>query len=220
MESELNPAIYLTVKDRILFLEYQPGQILNEKVLADEFGVSRTPLRDVLGRLEWDQLVRILPRTGIMVTEIEFQKMMYTYQVRFEIEELIGKLAGDHRSDSYLQRIDALGHRCEQLFDQPGSRELVSIDIAFRQVLGDAANNPVLRDIDRQLYDGTRRLWYFTLQRGPWAEEVHAMHDDILTTRAAWIKHRAPKFGTFRRAMLERHFERIRAKFLNPPITA
>ncbi len=213
----LNPEIYKIIKDRILFLEYKPGQILNEKVLADEFGISRTPLRDVLSRLEWDRLVRILPRTGTMVTEIEFQKMMYTYQVRFEIEELIGKLAGDRLGGEHSVRIDILENRCAGLFDHPSPKELVLIDIDFRQVLAEAANNPVLHDIAGQLYDSTRRLWYITLQRGPWAEEVQALHDDIVSTKTAWMENNANTFGTFRRAVLERHFERIRAKFLSPP---
>jgi DNA-binding GntR family transcriptional regulator len=49
----MNREIYRTIKDRILFLEYKPGQILNENTLAEEFGVSRTPLREVLSRLVW-----------------------------------------------------------------------------------------------------------------------------------------------------------------------
>ncbi|MBW2539794.1 MAG: GntR family transcriptional regulator [Deltaproteobacteria bacterium] len=66
----MNHSVYSIIRDRILYLEYEPGKILNEKILAQEFGISRTPVRDVLNRLEWDQLVRIIPRTGSMVTEI------------------------------------------------------------------------------------------------------------------------------------------------------
>jgi DNA-binding GntR family transcriptional regulator len=68
----MNPDIYREIKRRILFLEYEPGQILNENVLAREFGVSRTPMREVLYRLSWEQLARIIARTGTMVTQIEF----------------------------------------------------------------------------------------------------------------------------------------------------
>jgi DNA-binding GntR family transcriptional regulator len=214
----MNIGIYREIKNRILFLEYKPGHILNEKILSEEFGTSRTPLRDVLSRLEWDELVRILPRTGTMVTEIEFQKMMYTYQVRFEIEELIGKLAGEHLNDNYIQRLDDLSAKCLLLGDRRNQRELVQIDIEFRRVLADAAGNPVLKDISSHLYDCTRRLWYVTLERGPWAEEVQAMCDDIHTTKEAWAEKSANKFGLFRKNMLVRHFERIRDKFLATPI--
>jgi len=57
----MNQQIYQKILNRILFFEYVPGQILNENALANEFGLSRTPLRDVLSRLEWEQLVKIIP---------------------------------------------------------------------------------------------------------------------------------------------------------------
>ncbi|MFN2435685.1 MAG: GntR family transcriptional regulator, partial [Desulfotignum sp.] len=80
--------MYQILRERILYMEYHPGQILNENVLAQEFQVSRSPVRNVLNRLEWEQLVRIIPRTGSMVTEIEFNKIMHVFQVRFECEVL------------------------------------------------------------------------------------------------------------------------------------
>lgn len=58
----MNIEIYTQIKDRILYMDYKPGEILNEKSLAEEFGVSRTPLREILTRLEWEKLVRVLPR--------------------------------------------------------------------------------------------------------------------------------------------------------------
>lgn len=108
----MNYEIYRTIKDRILFLEYTPGQILNENILAEEFGVSRTPLREVFNRLEWEQLVKILPRTGTMVIEIEFQKMLNVFQIRFEIEELAGMLAGEHITDDHLEKIEKIRQEC------------------------------------------------------------------------------------------------------------
>jgi len=76
----MNEQIYTVIKNRILFLEYAPGQILNENVLAKEFGVSRTPMRDVLNRLEWEKMARVIPRTGTMVNEIKFEHMMNIYR--------------------------------------------------------------------------------------------------------------------------------------------
>ncbi len=57
----MNQNIYRKLRERIIFLEYEPGHILKEQVLAKEFGVSRTPLRTVLFRLEWEHLVKSCP---------------------------------------------------------------------------------------------------------------------------------------------------------------
>jgi DNA-binding GntR family transcriptional regulator len=209
----MNKEIYQLLTQRILFLEYEPGQILNEKVLADEFGVSRTPLREVFSRLEWDGLVRILPRTGTMVSEIEFPKMMHTYQIRFEVEGLLGRLSTIQFTPEHLARMEALAAKCAPLHDHRRIRDLVDIDIEFRDILFAAADNPVLRDMSNQLYHQTLRLWLVTLSRGPWVEEVRALHDEILATIAAWKAYNPARTESMRRNALVSHFERIRSKY-------
>ena len=79
--------IYRTLLERILYMQYAPGQILNETTLAEEFGTSRGPLRDVLKRLEWKKLVMTMPRLGTQVTEIDFQKIIQVFQIRFPTME-------------------------------------------------------------------------------------------------------------------------------------
>jgi DNA-binding GntR family transcriptional regulator len=213
----MNREIYRTIKDRILFLEYKPGQILNENTLAEEFGVSRTPLREVLSRLVWAQLARILPRTGTMITEIEFQKMMHVFQIRFEIEGLVGRLAAENVTDDHLDKIDKIRQECSQLLDRKNRKDLVNIDFKFRDVLYDAADNPVLRDISQYLYDLTLRLWYIISDRGDWAEEVQPLLDEIKQTRKALSRRDPQEAGKLRREFLIKHFARIRRKFLGVP---
>ena len=213
----MNHEIYRIIKDRILFLEYKPGQILNEKTLAEEFGVSRTPLREVLSRLVWAQLARILPRTGTMITEIEFQKMMHVFQIRFEIEGLVGRLAAENVTDDHLDKIDKIRQECSQLLDRKNRKDLVNIDFKFRDVLYDAADNPVLRDISQYLYDLTLRLWYIISDRGDWAEEVQPLLDEIKQTRKALSRRDPQEAGKLRREFLIKHFARIRRKFLGVP---
>lgn len=213
----MNREIYRIIKDRILFLEYNPGQILNENTLAEEFGVSRTPLREVLSRLEWEQLTRILPRTGTMVTEIEFQKMMHVFQIRFEIEGLVGKLAAEKITDDHLDKIDKIRQECSQLLHRRSRKDLVNIDIKFRDALYDAANNPTLRDISQYLYDLTLRLWYTISERGDWVEEVNPLLDEIEQTHKALSRRDSQEAGKLRREFLIKHFARIRSKFLGVP---
>lgn len=213
----MNHEIYRIIKDRILFLEYKPGQILNEKTLAEEFGVSRTPLREVLSRLVWEQLARILPRTGTMITEIEFQKMMHVFQIRFEIEGLVGRLAAENVTDDHLDKIDKIRQECSQLLDRKNRKDLVNIDFKFRDVLYDAADNPVLRDISQYLYHLTLRLWYIISDRGDWAEEVQPLLDEIKQTRKALSRRDPQEAGKLRREFLIKHFARIRRKFLGVP---
>jgi DNA-binding GntR family transcriptional regulator len=209
----MNPKIYEILKDRILFMEYRPGHILNEKVLAEEFKMSRTPLREVLMRLEWDKLVRILPRTGALVTEIEFYLMMHTFQVRFEIEGLVGRLAAEHCKDEHLKKIDVIIEKCNLLYAERNCRELVEIDKEFRNLLLKAANNPVLKETSANLYTITQRLWYTILDRGNWEDEVRNVQNEISGTKKSWEDGDPKRAGEFRKDALIRHFELIRGKF-------
>jgi DNA-binding GntR family transcriptional regulator len=206
--------IYETIKERILFLEYKPAQILNEKDIAKEFELSRTPVREALKHLEWDQLVRVLPRSGTMVTEIQFEKMMYTFQVRFEIEELVGNLAAEHMHEENAVRFEPLKQQCLGLMEEKALQKLTDIDRSFRAILFDAAQNPILRQISDYLYNLTFRLWYITLPRGKWSDEVQAMYDEIDATQKACLQGNHPKIGSIRKEILIRHFTRIREKFL------
>lgn len=214
----MNEELHRIILDRILFLEYEPGQILNEKVLAKEFGISRTPLREVLNRLEWEHLARILPRTGTMVTEIEYQKMMNVYQIRLEIEAMAGKLAAENITARHLSRLEAVRDDCAGLFEEligsMDKRALVNIDFGFRDVLYDAANNDVLSHISKYLYQLTLRLWFVTIDTKNWDEEVQALLDEITRSHDILKQGDARKMGDLRRTALINHLERIRVKFL------
>jgi DNA-binding GntR family transcriptional regulator len=210
----MNSEIYRTIKKRILFLEYKPGHILNEKVLAEEFGVSRTPLREVLSRLEWEQLVKIIPRSGSIVSEIEFQKMMHVFQIRFEVEGLVGRLAAERITSDHLDNIAKIREECNQLLDREDRKALWDVDLTFRDILYDAANNPVLRDMSQYLYNLTVRLWYITSARGDWGEEVRPLLNEIEQTLDAFSRKDLEAAGRTRRECLIDHFERIRNKFI------
>ena len=209
----MNIEIYKIIKSRILSLEYTPGSILNEKVLASEFGVSRTPLRNVLNQLESDKLIRVIPRTGILVAEIQFEQIMNTFQVRLGIEEMIGSLAAENITDEHCQLLSKLHSKCEKLFLVKDKFLLMSIDRDVRAILNDCTNNPVLRDISESLYDHTVRLWCVVLEKGGWEEEVQSVMDDIDQTLEV-LNGEKSKLGELRRELLIQHIERIRTKFL------
>jgi len=210
----MNYSVYSIIRDRILYLEYEPGQILNEKILAHEFGISRTPVRDVLNRLEWDQLVRIIPRTGSMVTEIEFSKIMNVFQVRFELSDMEGRLAAKQFTPKHISTLERLRHDCDALPDKKDRKALSGIDRAFRNVILEAAGNPVLAEVSDRLYALTFRLWYLVMDKGNWNEEVLAVKGELEGLLKIISDGTASELGKERKAALVKHLERLRDKFL------
>ena len=206
--------IYQEIKDRILFLEYVPGHILNENSLAKEFGVSRTPLRQILNRLEWEQLVRTVPRTGTLVTEIELHKMMNVYRIRLETERLEGILAAENIMSDELEMLTCLAEECRELSNNSRNyKQLASVSFRFRDILRDATNNLVLKQILEYLFNLTHRAWYIVFSKGDWTEEVTLLSDEIEQTYKALASRDPKKAGQVREDFLSKFLERIKNKF-------
>lgn len=205
--------IYRKIKERILFLEYAPGEHLNEKSMTEEFGVSRTPLREVLNRLEWEQLIRIVPRSGTIVTEIEFQKMMNVYRIRLEIEKLVGALAAENVTDNQLEKISSLADECKMLLGIKNPKKLAIISFKFREILHDATNNPVLSQISEYLFNLTHRVWQTVFATGEWAEEVNMLADEIEQTNKVLAARDSGKAAKIREEFLRKFLNRIKDKF-------
>jgi DNA-binding GntR family transcriptional regulator len=150
-------------------MQYPPGEILNETTLAEEFGTSRGPLREVLKQLEWKKLVVTMPRLGTQVTEIDFQKIIQVFQIRFDIEALAARLACANASREYIDRIgkliDKLNGGLEHGGHDPGIN-FIKIDFQFRDLLHEAAQNPILKEMSDYLYHITLRINLLAYQKG------------------------------------------------------
>ena len=82
----LKQQAYNAIKDKILTCEYAPGAYLSENILIEHLGMSRTPIRDALGRLEQEGLVEIQPKRGIWVRNITFKDINNIFEFRRVIE--------------------------------------------------------------------------------------------------------------------------------------
>ena len=77
---------YNTIKERIILCEYPPNSLLSEERLKAELKISRTPIRDALGRLEQESLIQIIPRKGIVIRGISPDEVEQVYEMRMLIE--------------------------------------------------------------------------------------------------------------------------------------
>jgi DNA-binding GntR family transcriptional regulator len=167
-------------------MQYAPGEILNETTLAEEFGTSRGPLREVLKRLEWKKLVVTMPRLGTQVTEIDFQKIIQVFQVRFDLEALASKLACENASQGHLDSIAKLIDKLNtdlQKGNPDREDNFLKIDFLFRDILYDAASNPILKEMSDFLYHLTLRINLLAFKKGDlercttlFSKEMHEFH--------------------------------------------
>ena len=213
----MNQEIYHTLRERIIFLAYDPGRILKEQVLAEEFGVSRTPLRTVLFRLEWEHLLKILPRTGIQVAELELNTITHLFQARLELESVIGVMAAERFTKDHFDRLEQLTARCRDLTSDQKPEKLARLDMDLKRLFHDAAANPFLTEMSDRFYVLTFRLWYFNLMRMDirgWHRECQCLQSDLQALKGLLAKSSPEAVGSARKTQLLDHVERIRNTFL------
>lgn len=85
-KESLKVQAYNEIKKKIVTCEYAPNTLLNEELLREELHVSRTPIRDALGRLEQEGMIRILPKKGIMVSGMSINDINMVFEVRLMYE--------------------------------------------------------------------------------------------------------------------------------------
>ena len=94
---------YEKIKMMIITARLRPGQTLVEAELMEEMG--RTPIREALNRLAWENFVKIVPRQCIMVNEISLYEVESIYQMRFALSPLESELAAMNRTEEDLKRL-------------------------------------------------------------------------------------------------------------------
>src|SRR3954465_1678799 len=94
-DGTLTDRAYRELEEMIVTLQLLPGTVLSEQALAVRLKIGRTPIREALQRLARDGLVLIMPRRGIMVSEINLRLQLRLLEVRRELERLMASLAAE-----------------------------------------------------------------------------------------------------------------------------
>lgn len=96
---------YDKIKNLIMTAQLKPGEIIVEAELMDRFSMGRTPIREALNRLSWDEQVRAIPRKCYLVSEFPLEKMESIYQMRLTLTALEGELATKKASREEIKNL-------------------------------------------------------------------------------------------------------------------
>ena len=137
-------SVYDELLARIALGDYAPGSPLSEKELAAELGISRTPVREALLRLQLEGLVRIIARGGIFVAEASMRQIREITEVRLVLEECSGRLAVARCSTHLLTEFQAWLGACSDEWCSLSGRERMLRDMGFHHFIDRAAGNKIL----------------------------------------------------------------------------
>ena len=175
------------IRTRICLLDYVPGARLSETELAAEFGISRTPLRRVLGRLEDEGLVQSVHGVGTFVIDVNIDELEQTYHLRMELAELSARLSPVMPDAGLMAEFTALSARSKALLAAPTPREFAQLVTDFFLALLKLTESEPLREASERLFFQTTRIWLKSVSASviDLEEEVQVHDREIDDIRAA-----------------------------------
>lgn len=158
----LREKAYRIIKQLIINCDIPPGSALNERELVEQIGVSRTPIREALNRLEKENLVTIIPGRGSFVSSITVKEINDIYQLREIIEPYVtGMVTPSFPEERLVAYRDAF-----LALDQDDYDGLARLDSEFHILIIDAAENDRINQVMSNMYAQNQRL-RFILTRQP-----------------------------------------------------
>jgi len=176
----LRDVVFNALREAILRGELYPGERLMEKQLAEKMGVSRTPIREAIRKLELEGLVIMVPRKGAQVAQITEKEVKDVLEVRATLEELAVKLACEKITKDQLDEMKMLLEEFHNLGDSTEVEKMVKIDIKFHGIIFESTNNDKLIQIVNNLGEQLYRYRVAYLNNKDFHEIIKQEHTEIL----------------------------------------
>ncbi len=171
--------LYSKIRNRIYTLEYPPGEALREEELASEFGVSRTPIRQVLQTLEYEGLVTSKPGIGSIVTTVDLKALREVYAFRLKLAEIVGELSSPHITDEQINALETLLKETNDMRKHYDPKALALLYLRFHELMMPLITNRPVRKVYDQLFHQTARVWLQILPELDWEDEVEAFCEEL-----------------------------------------
>lgn len=143
----LKDQIYEILRDMILRREINPGQKIVEDELSKQIGVSRTPLREALGRLENEGIVEIIPRRGASVRKLSKETIIEVLEIREVLEGLVTRLATINMNNKILKQLKTCLDDIKDTPDEPKNFiKFTHADEKFHNLLLECCQNQMLKN--------------------------------------------------------------------------
>lgn len=156
----LREIVFDTLREAIINGVLKPGERLMEVQLAEEMGVSRTPVREAIRKLELENFVVMVPRKGAYVADISTKDIVDVFEIRAALESLAAGLAAERITDEELDELQKILVQNEK---SQSLEEIIAVDTKFHDVLYRASRNDRLVQIISNLREQIQRFRSTTL---------------------------------------------------------
>jgi len=178
-ERSLTDQAYSILEELIVTLRLAPGSAVSEAQLSQALRIGRTPIREALQRLARERLVTILPRRGIIVSEINVTSQLRLLEVRREVERLIARSAARRATAKERERFAELARIFEQSAKTNDETTFMRNDREFNDLCIVAARNEFGAGAMALMHSLSRRFWYIHYKQAADMPVTAKLHADM-----------------------------------------
>lgn len=152
------------LSEKIIQNEIKPGERILESKIAEEMGISRSPVREALRILEKNRLVELVPRKGARVTRITTQHIEWFYEIYETLYALVARKAAENATEADLVKMRQALDNIEKAADKRDVLGYYDSTFEYAAIGLTVANNPLLEQMVVELWPSNRRIQYASLQ--------------------------------------------------------
>ena len=175
----LSDGVYLKLKERIVNGVYEEGFRLVETKLCEEFGVSRTPIREAISQLELDGLAKTLPNRETVVVAITQKDIEDIYAIRMRIEGLAARLAAENMTSEDMKELEEIMDLEEYHTTRKHVDKVLYTDSKFHDCIYRGSKSKILLQTLTMFHDHIKRARNSSLAVEGRAEEALVEHEGI-----------------------------------------
>ena len=173
----LTERAYRLIEEQIVTLQLKPGDILSEQMLSAVFKIGRTPIREALQQLAREGLITILPRKGILVSDINPRSQLLVLEVRREIERLLSRAGAERATKEQREQLRNIAQGMDRAAQANDDFSFMRLDRELNRLMIDASHNVYAARSMKQLQGLSRRFWYMHYREAadlPLCARLHA----------------------------------------------
>jgi DNA-binding GntR family transcriptional regulator len=181
----LTDKAYADLEEMIVTLQLPPGTAVSEAGLSARLGIGRTPIREAIQRLARERLVVVLPKRGVVVSEINVKSQLRLLEVRRELERLLARGSARRGTEEELKRFQEIAKELEKAARTNDDTQFMRLDREFNELCMSAARNEFLASTMALIQSLARRFWYLHYKRVGDMPQTARLHANVARAIAA-----------------------------------
>ncbi len=167
------------LREAIIQQKLKPGERVTELEIASRYGLSRTPIREAFRQLESEGFLKIIPRKGAVVAELDAKDIHDFYEIKAVLEGYAARIAAEKITDSEIAQLERINRKIKEYAAKMDVADLTRYHNEFHHFILEVCGNQKITSVVSRLVQQFMRFRFFVSSSSR-LKRMHAEHDEII----------------------------------------